>query len=72
MLGVVFGAASIVIASVFGIWCPMGGDVPLGWTSLICVILLGAGTILFALGAISAYLGAAVNMPMGRPRPISS
>lgn len=67
VLGVVFGTAGIAMAFVFGIGRLLGGDLPVGWTSLICVILLGTGAILFALGAISEYLGAAVNMAMGRP-----
>lgn len=67
VLGVVFGAVGILLAIVFGVHRLLGGELPVGWTSLICVILVGTGTILFSLGVISEYLGAAVNMAMGRP-----
>jgi undecaprenyl-phosphate 4-deoxy-4-formamido-L-arabinose transferase len=38
-----------------------------GWTSLIVVILISTGAILFSLGVIAEYVGVAVNMAMGKP-----
>jgi polyisoprenyl-phosphate glycosyltransferase len=38
-----------------------------GWTSLIVVVLVCAGAILFSLGVIAEYVGVAVNMAMGKP-----
>ena len=38
-----------------------------GWTSLMVVVLLGTGAILFSLGVIAEYVGVAVNMAMGKP-----
>ena len=38
-----------------------------GYTSLIVVILLIGGAILFSLGIIAEYVGAAVRMAMGKP-----
>lgn len=67
VVGVCFGLVGIVLAVYFGLHRLFGGDLPVGWTSLICVTLLGAGAILFSLGVVSEYLGAAVNMAMGKP-----
>lgn len=38
-----------------------------GWTSIIVVVLLATGAILFSLGVIAEYVGVAVNMAMGKP-----
>jgi undecaprenyl-phosphate 4-deoxy-4-formamido-L-arabinose transferase len=38
-----------------------------GWTSLVIVICVFSGAILFALGIIAEYLGVAVSMAMGKP-----
>jgi len=43
-------------------------DVPVeGWTSVIITVLVSSGVVLFSLGVISEYLGAAVRMAMGKP-----
>lgn len=41
-------------------------DIP-GWTSLMVVVLLCSGAVLFSLGMIAEYIGVAVSMAMGRP-----
>jgi polyisoprenyl-phosphate glycosyltransferase len=38
-----------------------------GWTSVIVVLLLLGGAVLFSLGIIAEYVGAAVRMAMGKP-----
>jgi len=38
-----------------------------GWTSVIITVLVTSGVVLFSLGVISEYLGAAVRMAMGKP-----
>lgn len=38
-----------------------------GWASTIVIMLLTSGATLFSLGIIAEYLGAAVNMAMGKP-----
>jgi len=38
-----------------------------GWTSVVVLLLLIGGAILFALGVIAEYVGAAVRMSMGKP-----
>ncbi len=38
-----------------------------GWASMIVVVLLSSGAILFSLGIIAEYIGVNVNMAMGKP-----
>ena len=38
-----------------------------GWASMVVLLLLTSGATLFSLGIIAEYLGAAVNMAMGKP-----
>lgn len=38
-----------------------------GWTSILVVVSISSGLILFALGIIAEYLGIAVSMAMGKP-----
>jgi polyisoprenyl-phosphate glycosyltransferase len=44
-----------------------GRTVAEGWTSLVTILLITSGAILFSLGVIAEYLGVVVNMAMGRP-----
>ena len=44
------------------------GDIVIqGWASLIVIVLLSSGAILFSLGIIAEYIGINVNMAMGKP-----
>ena len=44
------------------------GSVPVaGWTSVMVVMLIGTGAVLFSLGVVAEYVGVAVNMAMGKP-----
>lgn len=38
-----------------------------GWASIMVILLLGFGAVLFSLGIIAEYIGANVNMAMGKP-----
>jgi undecaprenyl-phosphate 4-deoxy-4-formamido-L-arabinose transferase len=38
-----------------------------GWASVMVVVLIGVGVVLFALGVVAEYVGVAVNMAMGKP-----
>jgi undecaprenyl-phosphate 4-deoxy-4-formamido-L-arabinose transferase len=67
VLGAVFGVAGVVVAVALTIARIAGESVPAGWTSLIVVMLLATGLILFAIGVVAEYIGVAVNMAMGRP-----
>lgn len=67
VLGVLFAVAGVVLAIVLLFQRISGETLPQGWTSMITVILISSGTILFSLGIIAEYLGVAVNMAMGKP-----
>jgi undecaprenyl-phosphate 4-deoxy-4-formamido-L-arabinose transferase len=60
VLGVLV-AAGLVVAKL------AGTTIAAGWTSLVTIMLITSGAILFSLGVIAEYLGVAVNMAMGRP-----
>jgi polyisoprenyl-phosphate glycosyltransferase len=66
-IGVIFGLCGILLAVYFAIDQIGGGDAPRGWTSTMVVMLLCAGTVLFALGVVAEYVGVAVSMAMGKP-----
>ncbi len=65
------GAAVAVVGVVFAIYIAaaqlLGRGEPEGWTSLMVVLLLTSGFMMFSLGVIAEYIGVAVNMAMGRP-----
>ena len=44
-----------------------GSTIEPGWTSIVTILLITSGVILFSLGVLAEYLGVAVNMAMGRP-----
>jgi polyisoprenyl-phosphate glycosyltransferase len=67
ILGVAFGVLGVVIAVVLGIVRLTGSITVAGWTSVMVVVLVGTGAVLFSLGIVAEYLGVAVNMAMGKP-----
>jgi glycosyltransferase involved in cell wall biosynthesis len=67
VLGVLFAAVGVVVAVILGIKRLTGPAVVQGWTSVMVVVLLATGAILFSLGIVAEYLGVAVNMAMGKP-----
>jgi len=67
LLGLLFAVAGILFAA-FLVVNQLVNPVPTeGWTSLVVVILICTGVILFSLGVIAEYIGVAVNMAMGKP-----
>lgn len=66
-IGAVLAVSGIVLAAYFVIQRIAGGNLPQGWTSLITVVLISSGAIMFSLGVVAEYLGVAVNMAMGKP-----
>jgi polyisoprenyl-phosphate glycosyltransferase len=64
---VVCAVLGVLLAAWLAISKVAGNDVIQGWTSLMVVILLCAGTILFSLGVVAEYIGVAVNMALGKP-----
>lgn len=67
MLGLVLAAGGLVGAG-YIIALTLGGvgEVP-GWSSLMVVVLLCSGAILFSLGMIAEYLGVVLQVLIGRP-----
>lgn len=65
------GVAVAVVGVVYAIYVALSqvtsGRVPEGWTSLMVVLLLTSGLVLFSLGVVAEYVGVAVSMAMGRP-----
>jgi polyisoprenyl-phosphate glycosyltransferase len=66
-LGAVLAVLGVAVAVTLVIAKLAGSSVQAGWTSLVTILLVTAGAILFSLGIIAEYLGVAVNMAMGRP-----
>lgn len=67
VVGALFACIGVLLAGWLAIDKLTGGEVEEGWTSLMVVILLATGAILFSLGVVAEYLGVAVNMAMGKP-----
>jgi glycosyltransferase involved in cell wall biosynthesis len=76
------GITSMFVAvgvSAFSLWGKLTGraEIP-GWASLVIVVSLFSGLILFSLGVLAEYLGIAVTMALGKPlymissRPVRS
>lgn len=65
------GAAAFLLATVVTfkvLWDYFAGSIPIqGYTSLIIALCLFSGAILFSLGIVAEYLGAALSASMGRP-----
>lgn len=67
-LGAAFGIAGVLLAGVFVVQrLQDASGLPVGWTSLVTIVLISTGAILFVLGVIAEYVGTAVNMALGRP-----
>ena len=72
VLGVAFGLLGVLFALVLGV-IRLTGSVPVaGWTSVMVVVLVGTGAVLFSLGIVAEYLGVAVNMAMGKPSKVET
>lgn len=65
--GVVIAVGGIVTAIVLALRQAVTGSVPAGWTSLMVVVLVMSGLVVFFLGVVAEYVGVAVGMAMGRP-----
>jgi undecaprenyl-phosphate 4-deoxy-4-formamido-L-arabinose transferase len=65
------GVASVLFAIVlaaYSIWGRVSGQVSVpGWASLVFVVSLFSGLILFSLGVLAEYLGVATTMALGKP-----
>jgi polyisoprenyl-phosphate glycosyltransferase len=67
LLGVAFVLAGTLVSG-FVLYRKLTAGIPVaGWTSMVFMVSISAGLILFALGIIAEYLGIAVSMAMGKP-----
>lgn len=66
-LGAVLAVLGVAVAVVLVVAKLAGTSIAEGWTSLVTIMLVTSGAILFSLGVVAEYLGVAVNMAMGRP-----
>lgn len=66
-LGVLFAIGGVLFAGWILISSVRSSNIPEGWTSIVVLVLLSTGMILFSLGVIAEYIGVAVNMAMGKP-----
>jgi polyisoprenyl-phosphate glycosyltransferase len=67
LTGLVFAFAGLVL-SIYSVVRRLTGNVKVqGWTSVFVGLLVVGGAILFSLGIIAEYIGAATNMSMGKP-----
>lgn len=67
LLGALVALAGFVLGIYFIIENLVSGNLPVGYTSTITVVLFSTGAILVALGVIAEYVGVSVNMAMGKP-----
>jgi glycosyltransferase involved in cell wall biosynthesis len=68
IVGIVFAVLGLGLAAGLLIENVMGTQEPVrGWASTMVAILVTSGAILMSLGVIAEYVGAAVNMAMGKP-----
>jgi polyisoprenyl-phosphate glycosyltransferase len=66
-----FGALLALVALglvVWVVWARITGDIPVqGWTSVMVILLVTSGAVLFSLGVLAEYLGVAARTAMGKP-----
>jgi glycosyltransferase involved in cell wall biosynthesis len=67
VLGVIFAVLGVALTIYILVSTAVSGVSTEGWASMIVVILLSSGAILFSLGIIAEYIGVNVNMAMGKP-----
>jgi undecaprenyl-phosphate 4-deoxy-4-formamido-L-arabinose transferase len=68
LLGFVFAAGGLVLAAVTLIEKMANPDLPAGWASLMCMLLIVSGVQLFALGMIGEYVGRLFLKVNGMPQ----
>lgn len=67
LAGVLLAVVGVLVAIWVVIQKLVWGIDSVGWASLMIITLLGFGAVLFALGVIAEFIGANVNMAMGKP-----
>ncbi len=67
LAGITMAVLGFLFALGLGLTKVFGGVDVAGWTSVMVVMLIGVGAVLFSLGVVAEYVGVAVNMAMGKP-----
>jgi undecaprenyl-phosphate 4-deoxy-4-formamido-L-arabinose transferase len=67
LAGVTMAMLGFLFALALGLVRIFGTVEVAGWTSVMVVMLIGIGAVLFSLGVVAEYIGVAVNMAMGKP-----
>ncbi|MGW0179628.1 glycosyltransferase [Nocardia sp. NPDC003345] len=67
LLGLTLALTGAVLAAVIIHAALTGDDNPEGWASIIVVLLLCSGALLFSLGLIAEYLGVVLHILVGKP-----
>jgi undecaprenyl-phosphate 4-deoxy-4-formamido-L-arabinose transferase len=67
LLGVVLALVGIVLAGYIVIQRIVNPAPVQGWSSMMVVVLLSSGAVLFSLGVVSEYIGVTVNTALGKP-----
>ena len=67
LLGVVFAGLGLVLAAYLVVQQLVSPTDVQGWTSMVVVVLITSGAILFSLGVIAEYIGVTVNAALGKP-----
>lgn len=67
LLGVVLALVGLVLAGYIVIQQIVSPTPVEGWSSMMVVVLLSSGAVLFSLGVVSEYIGVTVNTALGKP-----
>lgn len=67
VLGVAFAVLGLLLAALLVVLHVLEPQPVQGWTSVMVVLLLGTGAMLFSLGIVAEYIGVAVGMALGKP-----
>ena len=67
LLGVVLALFGIVLAGYIVVQRIINPAPVQGWSSMMVVVLLSSGAVLFSLGVVSEYIGVTVNTALGKP-----
>jgi polyisoprenyl-phosphate glycosyltransferase len=67
VLGALLAVLGFAVATLLVVAKLAGVFIEPGWTSIVTILLITSGAILFSLGVLAEYLGVAVNIAMGRP-----
>jgi undecaprenyl-phosphate 4-deoxy-4-formamido-L-arabinose transferase len=67
LLGIVLSGLGLVLAGYIVVHQIVDPTSVQGWSSMMVVVLLSSGAILFSLGVVSEYVGVTVNSALGKP-----